>query len=206
MMDGSEQRADRLAAVALSMIMGHVAKGRALKAQGRPIIDLGIGEPDSKTPEHVKTAAIGAIHSDETRYTVVAGTPALRSSICGKLKRDTALDYAPEDIIVSGGAKQVIFTAFKASLSKRDEVILPTHYWSSCPDMVAIVDGTPVIVGCPQEDGFLPTPERLEKATTPKKKWLVLNSPSNPTAASEEDLRSACARIKPAVGSLRGAA
>ena len=206
MMDGSEQHADRLAAVAPSMILGRVAKARALKAKGHPIIDLGIVEPDFKTPEHVKTAAIGAIHSDETRYTVVAGTPALRSSICGMLKRDTALDNAPEDIIVSGGAKQVIFTAFMASLSKGDEVIVHAPYWLFCPDMVAIADGTPVIVGCPQEDGFLLTPERLEKAITPKKRWLVLNSPSNPTAASEEDLRSACARIKAAVGSLRVAA
>ena len=131
MMDGSEQHADRLAAVAPSMILGRVAKARALKAKGHPIIDLGIGEPDFKTPEHVKTAAIGAIHSDETRYTVVAGTPALRSSICGMLKRDTALDNAPEDSIVSGGAKQVIFTASMASLSKGDEVILPSPCWSS---------------------------------------------------------------------------
>ena len=111
-------------------------RARALEsARGRPIIDLGIGEPDSKTPDHVKTAAIGAIHSDETRYTVVAGTSALRSSICGMLKRDAALDNAPEDSIVSGGANQVIFNAFKASLSKGDEVIVHTPYWSFCPDI-----------------------------------------------------------------------
>lgn len=184
MMDGYDIRADRLAAVAPSMIMGLVAKARALKAKGHPIIDLGIGEPDFKTPDHVKAAAIRAIHNDETRYTVVAGTPKLRSSICDKLKRDNALDYASEDITVSGGAKQVIYNAFMASLSKGDEVIVPAPYWSSYPDMVAIADGTPVIVDCPQEDGFLLTPERLEKAITPQTKWLMLNSPSNPTGGA----------------------
>ncbi|WP_299851954.1 pyridoxal phosphate-dependent aminotransferase [uncultured Roseovarius sp.] len=183
-MDGSDMRADRLAVVAPSMIMGLVAKARALKAQGHPIIDLGIGEPDFKTPDHVKAAAIKAIHNDETRYTVVAGTPALRSSISDKLKRDNALDYTPEEITVSGGAKQVIYNAFMASLSKGDLVIVPAPYWSSYPDMVAIADGTPIIVDCPQEDGFLMTPDRLEKAITPKTKWLMLNSPSNPTGGA----------------------
>lgn len=183
-MDGSDLRADRLAAVAPSTILGLVAKARALKAEGHPIIDLGIGEPDFKTPDHVKAAAIKAIHDDETRYTVVAGAPALRSSICSKLKRDNALDYTPDDITVSGGAKQVIYNAFMASLSKGDEVIVPAPYWSSYPDMVAIADGTPTLVDCPQEDRFLLTAERLEKAISSRTKWLILNSPSNPTGSA----------------------
>ena len=184
MMDGFDMRADRLAAVAPSMIMGLVAKARALKAKGHPIIDLGIGEPDFKTPDYVKAAAVRAIHNDETRYTVVAGTPALRSSICDKLERDNVLDYAPEDITVSGGAKQVIYNALVASLSKGDEVIIPAPYWSSYPDIVAIADGTPIVVDCPQEDRFLLTPERLERVITPQTKWLMLNSPSNPTGGA----------------------
>ncbi len=184
MMDGSDICAARLAAVAPSMIMGLVAKARALKAKGHPIIDLGIGEPDFKTPDHVKAAAIDAIRNDETRYTVVAGTHELRSSICKKLKRDNALDYAPTEITVSGGAKQVIYNALVASLSKGDEVIIPAPYWSSYPDMVAIADGTPIVVDCPQDDRFLLTPEQLEKAITPRTKWLMLNSPSNPTGGA----------------------
>lgn len=183
-MDGSDLRANRLAAVAPSMILGLVAKARALKAQGHPIIDLGIGEPDFKTPDHVKAAAIQAIHNDETCYTVVAGTPALRAAICDKLKRENKLNYAQDEITVSCGAKQVIFNAFMASLSKGDEVIVPAPYWSSYPDIVAIADGTAVIVDCPQSDRFLLTPEKLKAAITPKTRWLILNSPSNPTGGA----------------------
>lgn len=184
MMDGSSPHARRLAAVAPSMIMGLVAQARELKTQGHPVIDLGIGEPDFRTPDHVKAAAVDAIANDETRYTVVAGTPALRSAIRDKLKRENDLDYTLDEITVSGGAKQVIYNAFMASLSPGDEVIVPSPYWSSYPDMVAIADGTPIVIDCPQEDQFLLTPERLKQAITPRTRWLMLNSPSNPTGGA----------------------
>ncbi len=173
--------AHRLAAVQPSMILGLVQKARALAAQGHPVIDLGIGEPDFTTPDHVKKAAIDAINSDQTRYTVVPGTPELRQAITAKLARENGLPYAIDQITVSGGAKQVIFTALMATLSTGDEVIIPAPYWSSYPDIVSVADGTPVIVDCPQTQRFLLSPEQLQAAITPRTKWLMLNSPSNPT-------------------------
>lgn len=197
-MDASYPSAQRLKAVAPSMILGLVSQARELKAHGHPIIDLGIGEPDFKTPDHVKQAAIVAIGNDETRYTVVAGTHALRSAICDKFKRENGLVYTLDEISVSGGAKQVIFNAFMSTLSEEDEAIVPAPYWSSYPDMVAIAGGKPVIVDCPQPDGFLLTAERLAAAITPKTKWLVLNSPSNPTggAYSAEQLSALAAVLR----------
>ena len=184
MMDGSDVNADRLAVIAPSMILGLMAQALELKALGHPVIDLGIGEPDFKTPDHIKKAAYQAIKNDETRYTLVAGTPMLRTAIRNKLKRDNNLDYPLDNITVSGGAKQVIFNAFMASLSQGDEVIVPSPNWPSYLDMVAIADGTPVSVECPQSDRFLLTPERLEAAITPSTRWLVMNSPSNPTGGA----------------------
>jgi aspartate aminotransferase len=173
--------AKRLTAVRPSMILGLVQKARALAAEGHPVIDLGIGEPDFNTPDHIKAAAIAAIHDDQTRYTVVPGTAELRAAISRKLTRENNLNYPVDQISVSGGAKQVIFNALMATLSKGDEVIIPAPYWSSYPDMVAVAEGTPVIVNCPQDQRFLISPEQLEMAITPHTKWLMLNSPSNPT-------------------------
>lgn len=173
--------AERLANVKPSMILGLVQKARALAAQGHPVIDLGIGEPDFTTPDHIKDAAIAAIQNNETRYTVVPGTVELRSAIMRKLSRENGLEYPIDQITVSGGAKQVIYNALMATLSPGDEVIIPAPYWSSYPDMVAVADGSPVIVDCPQSQRFLISPDQLEAAITPRTKWLMLNSPSNPT-------------------------
>lgn len=173
--------AERLANVKPSMILGLVQKARALAAQGHPVIDLGIGEPDFTTPDHIKDAAIAAIQNNETRYTVVPGTVELRSAIMRKLSRENGLEYPIDQITVSGGAKQVIYNALMATLSPGDEVIIPAPYWSSYPDMVAVAEGTPVIVDCPQSQRFLISPDQLEAAIIPRTKWLMLNSPSNPT-------------------------
>lgn len=173
--------ASRLANVEPSMILGLVQKARILAKQGHPIIDLGIGEPDFTTPDHIKDAAIRAIQHNETRYTVVPGTAELRGAISRKLLRENGLTYPIEQITVSGGAKQVIFNALMATLSPNDEVIIPAPYWSSYPDMVAVAEGTPVIVDCPQSQRFLISPRQLEAAITPRTKWVMLNSPSNPT-------------------------
>ncbi|MEE9333806.1 MAG: pyridoxal phosphate-dependent aminotransferase [Granulosicoccaceae bacterium] len=174
-------KANRLNAVKPSMILGLVQKARQLATDGHPVIDLGIGEPDFETPEHIKQAAIEAIHNNETRYTVVPGTPVLRTAIINKLGRENGLAYTLNKITVSGGAKQIIYNAMMATLSSGDEVIIPAPFWSSYPDIVAIANGKPVIVDCPQSQGFLISPKDLEVAITPRTKWLILNSPSNPT-------------------------
>lgn len=173
--------ASRLERVKPSMILGLVQKARQLAAEGHPVIDLGIGEPDFTTPEHVKQAAIDAMSRNETRYTVVPGTVAMRQAVVDKLRRENGLDYALGDITVGGGAKSIIFNAMMATLSAGDEVIIPAPYWSSYPDIVAMAEGTPVIVDCPQSQKFLIEPDQLENAITPRTRWVVLNSPSNPT-------------------------
>ncbi len=177
----ANHRAERLSNVRPSMIMGLVQKAREMTDAGETVIDLGIGEPDFTTPDHVKQAAIEAIKNDESRYTTIAGTLPLRRAIEAKLKRENQLDYRVNQITVCGGAKQVIFNAMMATLSRGDEVIIPAPYWSSYPDIVAVADGVPVIVDCPQQQNFLISPEQLEKAITPQTRWLMLNSPSNPT-------------------------
>lgn len=166
-------------------------KAAELKAAGKDVIGLGAGEPDFDTPEHIKQAAIDAMKRGETKYTAVGGTPALKQAICDKFKRENNLSYAPNQIIVGTGGKQVIFNAFMASLSVGDEVIIPAPYWVSYPDIVAFSEGKPVIVSCPQEQGFKMTPAQLEAAITPKTKWVILNSPSNPTGAgySAEEIK-----------------
>lgn len=174
-------KAARLASVQPSMILGLVQKARDLAQAGHDVIDLGIGEPDFPTPDHVKAAAIEAIGANQTGYTVVPGTPALRGAIARKIARENRQTYGLNEITVTGGAKQAIFNAMMATLSSGDEVIIPAPYWSSYPDIVAIADGTPVIVDCPQEQDFLITPAQLEQAITPRTRWLFLNSPSNPT-------------------------
>jgi aspartate aminotransferase len=176
--------ANRLSAIKPSSTMAVTQKAAELKAQGRDVIGLGAGEPDFDTPDNIKTAAKAAIDRGETKYTAVAGTPALRKAIATKFKRENGLDYAPEQITVGCGGKQVIYNALVATLSPGDEVIIPAPYWVSYPDMTLLAEGTPVAVACPVEKGFKLQPEALEAAITPKTKWLILNSPSNPTGAA----------------------
>jgi len=159
------------------------AKARELKAEGRDVIGLGAGEPDFDTPENVKDAAIRAIREGQTKYTAVDGIPELKAAICAKFARDNGLDYAPEQISVATGGKQILYNALMATLNPGDEVIIPAPYWVSYPDMVRLAGGTPVIVEAGIETGFRITPEQLEAAITPKTKWFIFNSPSNPTGA-----------------------
>lgn len=176
--------ADRLKVIKPSPTIAVTNKARELKAAGRDVIGLGAGEPDFPTPENVKQAGIRAIQTDDTKYTAVEGTPALKAAIIAKFKRENDLTYAPNQIIVGTGGKQVLYNALVATMNKGDEVIIPAPYWVSYPDMVAMADGTPVSVACPQNNGFKLRPEDLEAAITPRTKWVVLNSPSNPTGAA----------------------
>ena len=155
-----------------------------LRREGRDIVSLLIGEPDFDTPEHIRRAGIEAIESGQTRYTQTAGTLALREAIAAKFERENGLRYEPRDIIVTVGAKHAIFNALSVSVEPGDEVVIPAPYWVSYPDMVLACDGTPVTVPCPESDGFLLTPQALESAITPATRWLILNSPSNPTGAA----------------------
>ncbi|MEU7854329.1 aspartate transaminase [Nonomuraea sp. NPDC049141] len=157
---------------------------RELKALGHKILDLTVGEPDFDTPDHVKAAAIEAIARGETKYTPVNGTPQLRAAIADKLARRHGLRYPTDRITVGGGAKQIIFLALAATLDAGDEVIVPAPYWVSYPDMVLANDGTPVVVPCPEADGFKLTPRRLESAITDATRWVILNAPNNPTGAA----------------------
>ncbi|WP_234731292.1 pyridoxal phosphate-dependent aminotransferase [Acidocella facilis] len=186
--------ADRLNRISPSQTIAITTKARALKAEGRDIISLSAGEPDFDTPDHIKQAAIKAINEGETRYTDVAGTPALRKAVAAKFKRDSGIDYKPEEIIVSTGGKQVIFNAMLATVQAGDEVIIPTPCWVSYPDIVQLAEGCPVFVSCSPNNGFKMRAEDLEAAITPKTKWVFLNSPSNPTGAaySAADLRPIC--------------
>src|SRR5262245_36424305 len=160
-------------------------KARALKASGRDVIGLGAGEPDFDTPDNIKRAAIKAIESGKSsKYTAVDGIPELKAAIARKFKRDNGLDYKPSQIIVGTGGKQVLYNAFMATLDPGDEVIIPAPYWVSYPDMVLLARGEPVAVPTTLESGFKMTGEALERAITPKTKWVLLNSPSNPTGAA----------------------
>ena len=166
-------------------------KAAELKAAGRDVIGLGAGEPDFDTPDNIKAAAIAAIQAGQTKYTAVDGTPALKDAIVAKFKRENGLDYTRDQITVGTGGKQVIYNAMVATLDPGDEVIIPAPYWVSYPDMVLLAGGEPVIVDCPSQAGFKLQPEELEKAITPKTKWIILNSPSNPTGAAynREDMK-----------------
>jgi len=176
--------ADRLSRIKPSPTLAVTSKAAELKAAGRDVIGLGAGEPDFDTPDHIKAAAKAAIDAGETKYTAVAGTPALRKAICAKFKRENGLEYTPDQIQVACGGKQSIYNALMATLNPGDEVIIPAPYWVSYPDITLLAEGTPVFVDCPAKDGFKLKPEALEKAITPKTKWLILNSPSNPTGAA----------------------
>jgi len=176
--------AEALSRVKPSATIAVSQKARELKAQGRDIISLGAGEPDFDTPDNVKQAAIAAIERGETKYTPVAGIPELRQAIAAKFKRENNLDYKPEQVIVGTGGKQILFNAFMATLNAGDEVIIAAPYWVSYPEMVLLTGGTPVFVETCIEDSFKLRPETLEAAITPKTKWFVFNSPSNPSGAA----------------------
>ena len=176
--------AKRLSNIKPSPTIAVSTKAAELKAAGRDVIGLGAGEPDFDTPEHIKAAAKAAIDAGATKYTAVAGTKELRDAICAKLKRDNGLEYTPEQITVGCGGKQTIYNALIATLDPGDEVIIPAPYWVSYPDITLLAEGTPVFVDCPVEDNFKLKPKALEAAITPKTKWLILNSPSNPTGAA----------------------
>ena len=186
--------AERLGRISPSQTIAISSKARALKAAGRDVISLSAGEPDFDTPRNVKDAAIRAIEAGETKYTDVAGTIALRRAVADKFRRDSGIDYRPEEIIVSTGGKQVIFNAMIATLNAGDEAIIPTPCWVSYPDIVALSDGKPVLVSCSQNNGFKLRAEDLQAAITPRTKWFFINSPCNPTGAaySAEELRPIC--------------
>ncbi len=175
--------ADRLAAVNPSPTIEISTKAAGMKAAGADVIALSAGEPDFDTPENIRDAAKAAIDAGKTRYTAPDGIPELKAAIIAKFKRDNGLVYAPEQVIVSTGGKQVLFNALFATLNAGDEVIIPAPYWVSYPDMVLMCSGKPVIIACPESTGFKMTPEALEAAITPRTKWLIFNSPSNPTGA-----------------------
>jgi aspartate aminotransferase len=186
--------ASRLGRIKPSPTIGVTQKAAELKAAGRDVIGLGAGEPDFDTPDHIKAAAKAAIDRGETKYTAVAGTPALRQAIVAKFKRDNALDYKADQITVSCGGKQTIYNALMATLDPGDEVVIPSPYWVSYPDIVLLAEATPVIVPCAEARGFKLDPADLDRAITPQTKWLILNSPSNPTGAAytQAELRAIC--------------
>jgi aspartate aminotransferase len=175
---------DALKRVKPSATTSITQKGRDMKAKGRDVISLSVGEPDFDTPDHIKAAAIDAIRRGETKYTPVAGIPQLREAICAKFKRENELDYKPSQIIVGTGGKHVIYNGLLATLNPGDEVIVPAPYWVSYPEMIALCGGTAVRVDCGIEHAFKLQAEDLDRAITPKTKWLILNSPSNPSGAA----------------------
>ena len=183
--------ADRLSAVKPSATIAVTQKARDLTAAGRDVISLGAGEPDFDTPAHIIEAAKKALDDGYTRYTATNGLPELQEAIVAKFKRDNGLDYTTSQIHVSCGGKPVIFNAFMATINPGDEIVIPAPYWVSYPDMAAMFGGVPVFVDCPADSGFKLTAEQLDAAITPKTKWVMLNSPSNPSGAAytEADLK-----------------
>ena len=174
---------DSLKRIKPSPTIAVTQKARELRAAGKDVIGLGAGEPDFDTPENIKEAAIQAIKEGDTKYTAVDGTPALKKAIVEKFKRENNLDFTSDQITVGTGGKQVLYNAFMATLNKGDEVIIPAPYWVSYPDMVLLAGGKPKIVKCDEKEGFKLTAKKLQKAISKKTKWLILNSPSNPTGA-----------------------
>jgi len=174
----------RVQRVKPSPTMAVTALAAELRAQGRDVIGLGSGEPDFDTPEHIKAAAIQAIENGQTKYTAVDGTAELKAAIIDKFARDNSLEYAPDQVLVSSGAKQTCYNVCSAILNPGDETIIPAPYWVSYPDMVKLADGEPVIVSASIEDGFKITPRALAAAITERTKLVFLNSPSNPTGAA----------------------
>jgi aspartate aminotransferase len=184
--------AARVSRIKVSPTTAASARVRELKAAGRDIVDMTIGEPDFDTPDHVKAAAHQAIDRGETKYTPVNGTVSLRKAIMADYKRRLGLEYADNEICVGGGAKQILFLALMATVEEGAEVVVPAPYWVSYPDMVLANDGKPVVLRCSENQGFKLTAEALEAAITPRTRWLILNAPSNPTGAaySRSDLES----------------
>ena len=176
--------ADSLSRVQPSATMAISDQARNLKAAGNDIISLSAGEPDFDTPDNIKAAAIQAIRDGDTNYTDVSGTPALKAAIVAKFKRDNGLEYSTDQVIVCTGGKQVLYNALIATINPGDEVVIPAPFWVSYPDMVHLAGGTPVIVDVTAETSFRMTAEALEAAITPKTKWLIFNSPSNPSGAA----------------------
>jgi aspartate aminotransferase len=176
--------ARRLAAIKPSPTIAVTSLARELKAAGRDVIGLGAGEPDFDTPDSIKEAAIAAIRAGQTKYTAVDGTPELKSAVATKFRRENGLEFGLDEISVGTGGKQIIYNALMATLDPGDEVVIPAPYWVSYPDMVLLAGGTPVVVTCPDQTGFKLRGEDLEAAITPRTKWLILNSPSNPTGAA----------------------
>ena len=177
--------ADSLKRIKPSATIAVTDKARALKQAGRDVIGLGAGEPDFDTPDNIKQAAVKAIESGRaSKYTAVDGIPELKAAVSRKFKRENNLDYKPNQIIIGTGGKQVLYNALMATMNPGDEVIIPAPYWVSYPDMVMLAGGTPVEVVTTMKDGFKMKPEALEKAITPRTKWIIFNSPSNPTGAA----------------------
>jgi len=182
---------DKVSRVSPSSTLAIDAKFKQMKAEGIDVVGFGTGEPDFDTPDYIKKAAIQAIEEGKTKYTPAAGTMELRQAICDKLKRENGLTYAPNQIVVSNGAKHALINAFMAILNPGDEVIVPAPFWVSYPEMIKIADGVPVVIDTKEEDEFKFTKEQFENAITPKTRALVLNSPSNPTGMvyTEDELR-----------------
>jgi aspartate aminotransferase len=176
--------ASRLSRIKPSATIAVTQKARDLQAAGRDVIGLGAGEPDFDTPDHIKEAAVKAIMAGDTKYTAVDGTPALKKAVCAKFERENGLKYEIDQVTVGNGGKQVLFNALLATLNDGDEVIVPAPYWVSYPEMVVLAGGAPVAVECKAEHGFKLDAASLEAAITPKTKWLILNSPSNPSGAA----------------------
>ncbi|KTT52131.1 aspartate aminotransferase [Pseudomonas oryzihabitans] len=173
-----------LASVGVSEILKITERANALRRQGADLLVLGAGEPDFDTPEHIKEAAIQAIRDGQTKYTALDGSPALKEAIRRKFARENDLVFAQDEVTASAGAKQVIFNAMMATLDAGDEVIIPAPFWVTYADIVAILGGTPVVLPCREEDGFRLTADALEAAITPRTRWVMLNSPSNPSGAA----------------------
>ena len=182
---------DSLKKIKPSPTIAVTQKARELKAAGKDVIGLGAGEPDFDTPDNIKQAAIKAINDGDTKYTAVDGTPALKKAIVEKFKKENNLDYTTDQITVGAGGKHVIYNAMMATLNEGDEVLVPAPYWVSYPDIVLLAGGKPVVMECDEKQGFKINPSDLEKFITPKTKWIILNSPSNPTGAcyTEKDIR-----------------
>ena len=176
--------AKRLQAVKPSPTLAVTAKAKELVSRGVNIISLAAGEPDFDTPDNIKNAAITGIKNGATKYTDVSGSKELRQAVCNKFKRENNLDYALDEVIVSTGGKQVIYNLFMATINEGDEVIIPAPYWVSYPDMVLLAGGTPISISSDMQSGFRAKPEDIEAAITKKSKWIILNSPSNPSGAT----------------------
>jgi len=190
--------ADRISNIKESATLKITAKAQELKAEGKDIIGLGAGEPDFDTPDYIKDAAKAAMDAGQTKYTPVPGTPQLRQAVADKLRNENELTYQANQVIIGTGGKQVLFNALYASLNAGDEVIIPAPYWVSYPDMTLLCEGVPVIVECLEENSFKLSPEQLEAAITPRTKWIILNSPSNPTgeAYTKQEMEALAAVIR----------